>query len=215
MASGEMSRDQFAAFNRVWMGLCSERLVNGGLLATFIDWRSIELVLASGRELGFALLNIIVWMKTNAGQGSLWRSRHELLPVFKKGGGQHVNNIDLGRFGRSRSNVWEYPGASSLGSDAREGLAVHPTVKPRELLEDALLDITNRNEIVLDPFAGSGSALLAAESTDRICRAIEIDPQYCDTVIRRWQAMTGKRATLVASGESFAEVDDRRNEEAR
>lgn len=210
MAAGEMSREEFAAFNRDWMMASAAHIVDGGLLATFIDWRSIELILACGRELDFDLLNVVVWAKSNAGQGSLWRSQHELLPVFKKGVAPHVNNVELGRFGRWRSNVWTYPGASSLGSDAREGLAAHPTTKPRVLLEDALLDISNRDEIVLEPFAGSGSTLIAAESVGRICRAIEIDGLYCDVVIRRWQAMTGEQAILAETGETFDEVCVRR-----
>ena len=148
--------------------------------------------------------------KSNAGQGGLWRSQHELVPVFKKGSAPPLNNVELGRFGRWRSNVWRYPGASSVGSDAREGLAVHPTVKPRALLEDALLDVSERDEIVLEPFAGSGSTLIAAEATDRICRAIEIDGLYCDAVIRRWQEMTGGEAVLDETGETFASVEDQR-----
>ena len=180
MAAGEMSREEFAAFNRAWMSSAAFYVIDGGLIGTFIDWRSVELVLACGRDLGLDLLNIVVWSKSNAGQGSLWRSQHELLPMFKKGPAAPLNNVELGRFGRWRSNVWCYPGASSVGSDAREGLAVHPTVKPRALLEDALLDVSARDEIVLEPFAGSGSTLIAAEATDRICRAIEIDGFYCD-----------------------------------
>lgn len=133
-------------------------------------WRSTELVLASGRQFGLAPINVVVWAKSNGGQGSLWRSQHELLPFFKKGEAPHINNIKLGRHGRWRSNVWTYPGASSLGSDARDGLAQHATVKPRALLEDALLDVTNRGDVVLEPFAGSGSTLLAAELVGRICR---------------------------------------------
>jgi DNA modification methylase len=206
MASGEMSREEFEAFNQAWLAASLVHLVDGGLLATFIDWRSVELVLACGRAAGLALLNLIVWSKTNGGQGSLWRSQHELFPVFKKGKAAHVNNVDLGRWGRWRSNVWVYPGGSSLGSDAREGLALHPTVKPRALLEDALLDVTHRDDIVLDPFVGSGSTLLAAETTGRICRAIEIDGPYCDVTISRWQDLTGDDAVLVATGQTFAEV---------
>lgn len=206
MASGEMSREEFEAFIQAWIAACLPYLVEGGLLATFIDWRSVELVLACGRGAGLALLNLVVWSKTNGGQGSLWRSQHELFPVLKYGNAAHVNNVQLGRWGRWRSNVWVYPGGSSLGSDAREGLALHPTVKPRALLEDALLDVTHRDEIVLDPFVGSGSTLLAAETTGRICRAIEIDGPYCDVTIQRWQDLTGENAVLVATGQTFAEV---------
>lgn len=206
MASGEMSREEFEGFNRDWIQACLPYLRDGGLLATFIDWRSVELVLASGREANLALLNLIVWSKTNGGQGSLWRSQHELLPVFKKGSAPHLNNVELGRWGRWRSNVWIYPGGSSLGSEARDGLALHPTVKPRALLEDALLDVTNLDEIVLDPFVGSGSTLLAAESTGRMGRAIEIDGPYCDVTIMRWQNLTGEAAVHAASGKTIEEV---------
>jgi DNA modification methylase len=203
MAAGEMSPGEFAAFLHDALGAALPHVADGGLLASFIDWRSVDIVTGCGRELGLEPINLIVWAKSNAGQGSLWRSQHELLPVFKKGTAAHVNNVELGRHGRWRSNVWTYPGASSLRSEARDGLAVHPTVKPRALLADALLDVSHRDEIVIDPFVGSGSTLLAAEATGRVCRAIEIDGQYCDTVIRRWQTMTGGTAVLERSGESF------------
>jgi DNA modification methylase len=213
MAAGEMNREEFAAFNRAWMSSAAFYVLDGGLIATFIDWRSVELVLACGRDLGLNLVNIVVWSKSNGGQGSLWRSQHELLPVFKKGGEPPLNNVELGRFGRWRSNVWCYPGTSSVGSDAREGLAVHPTVKPRALLEDAPLDVSARDDIVLEPFAGSGSTLIAAEATDRICRAIEIDGLYCDGIVRRWQEMTGSEAVLEETGETFATVTGQRQHE--
>lgn len=210
MAAGEMTHEEFAGFNHAWMIQCLACLVDGGMLATFIDWRSIELVLSCGRNLGLFLLNVVVWNKTNAGQGSLWRSQHELLPVFKKGTAAHVNNVELGRHGRWRSNVWQYAGASSIGSDARDLLDEHPTAKPVALLEDALLDVTERDDIILDPFAGSGSTLIAAENVGRSCRAIEIDGLYCDLVIRRWQRLTGGTALLKETGEPFATVAQRR-----
>ena len=214
MAHGEMSREEFAAFNRGWMAAAYARLIEGGLLATFIDWRSIALVIGSGLELGLELLNVVVWAKSNGGQGSLWRSQHELLPVFKKGAAPHINNVELGRHGRWRSNVWTYPGGSSLGSDSREGLDVHPTVKPHVLLEDALLDVTNRGDLVIDCFAGSGSTLLAAEVVSRRCRAIEIDGPYCDVIIRRWQEATGSAAVLESTCETFDEIERARLGEA-
>ncbi len=213
MASGELSREEFSVFNRTWMHHCAEVLVAGGLIGTFIDWRSVEIVLATGRELGLELLNIVVWEKTNGGQGSLWRSQHELLPIFKKGAAPHVNNVQLGRLGRWRSNVWTYPGGSSVGSEAQMHSNDHPTVKPRVMLEDALLDVSDRGEIVLDPFAGSGSTVLAAEITGRVCRAIEIDSRYCGLTIARWQALTGFAATLDGTGEAFDEVATRRSRE--
>ena len=142
-----------------------------------------------------------------------------ILPVFKKGSAQAINqainNVELWRFGRWRSNVWFYPGASSIGSDARESLALHPTVKPRALLKDALLDVSDRDEIVLEPFAGSGSTLIAAEATGRVCRAIEIDSLYCDAIVRRWRQMTGGEAVLEETGETFATVEGQRLREGR
>lgn len=206
MAAGEMSVEEFEAFNVAWVQACMAALKDGGLLATFIDWRSVNLILTVGEKLGLDLLNLIVWAKSNGGMGSLWRSQHELLPVFKKPGESHINNVQLGKHGRWRSNVWQYPGASSLGSDARDGLANHPTVKPVALLEDALLDVTNKDDLVLEPFAGSGSTLIACQSTGRRCRAIELEPAYVDVVVRRWQAMTCKPAILEETGLSFDEV---------
>jgi DNA modification methylase len=165
--------------------------------------------------LGLAPLNLIVWAKTNAGMGSLYRSQHELLPLFKKGAASHVNNISLGKRGRYRTNLWTYPGASSLGSDARKGLQHHPTVKPTTMLQDALIDLTNRGEIVLDPFLGSGSTLIAAENTGRVCCGIELDPLYVDVIIRRYEAEKGIAAILADSGETFEKVvARRRNDES-
>src|SRR6478752_1680930 len=171
MASGEMTDAEFLDFNRRWIGALLPHLVEGGLFGTFIDWRGLPIVHSVATEFRLVPLNLIVWAKTNAGMGSLYRSQHELLPLFKKGSAPHVNNVELGKRGRWRSNVWTYPGASSLGSDARRGLKDHPTVKPTALLEDALLDLTNRGDIVIDPFLGSGSTLIAADKTGRICVA--------------------------------------------
>jgi DNA modification methylase len=146
--------------------------------------------------------------------GSLYRSQHELLPLFKKGAAAHVNNVELGRRGRWRSNVWTYPGASSLGSDARRGLKDHPTVKPTAMLEDALLDLTNRGDIVLDPFLGSGSTLLVAQRTGRVCRGVELDPLYVDVIARRYEVATGNPAILIETGEAFDALAARRAMEA-
>ena len=194
MASGEMSAAQFLAFNVGWMEAAGRHLAAGGVLASFIDWRGYPVVHAAAEANGLDPLNLVVWSKTNAGMGSLYRSAHELLPLYRKPGAAHVNMIELGRHGRWRSNVWTCPGASSIGSDARRGLTHHPTVKPTALLKDALLDLTHRGQIVLDPFLGSGSTLLAAHATGRLCRAIEIDPLYVDLAIRRWQTVTGEKA---------------------
>src|ERR1700723_479276 len=201
MASGEMSDGEFLAFNEGWMAAVLPFLCDGGVCGTFIDCRGYPTVFAAASKLRLIPLNLIVWAKTNAGMGSLYRSQHELLPLFKKGSASHVNNISLGKRGRHRTNLWIHPGASSLGSDARKGLQDHPTVKPTALLQDALIDLTNRGEIVLDPFLGSGSTLIAAENTGRVCRGIELDPLYVDVIIRRYEAETGVAAILADSGE--------------
>jgi DNA modification methylase len=216
MASGEMSDAEFLAFNGAWVASALLYLCDGGILGTFIDWRGLPTVHSAAAKHGLVSLNLIVWAKTNAGMGSLYRSQHELLPLFKKGGAPHVNNVDLGKRGRWRSNVWTYPGASSQGSDARRGLKDHPTVKPTAMLEDALLDLTNRGDIVIDPFLGSGSTLIAADKTGRVCRGVELDPLYIDVIVRRYEAATGVPAVLIETGETFEALAARRTlEEAR
>ena len=214
MASGEMSDAEFRAFNTAWIGASLRHLRDGGLFATFIDWRGYPAVIAAALQLGLAPFNLIVWAKTNAGMGSLYRSQHELLPLFKKGKAPHINNVELGKNGRWRSNVWTYPGASSMGSEARQGLQHHPTVKPVAMLEDALLDMTERGDIVLDPFLGSGSTLIAAEKTGRRCRGLELDPLYVEVILRRYEAVTGRPAVLESTGETYAELAVRRQREA-
>jgi len=194
MASGEMSRTEYLTFNTAWIEAAERHLIDGGVLATFIDWRGYPTIHQAAEYRGLDPLNLIVWTKTNAGMGSLYRSAHELLPMFKKGNAPHVNNVELGRHGRWRSNVWTYPGASSIGSDARQGLRSHPTVKPTAMLEDALLDLTHRGEIVLDPFLGSGSTLIATETAGRVCRGVELDPLYVDLALKRFHAATGHEA---------------------
>jgi DNA modification methylase len=214
MASGEMSDAEFLAFNASWMEACLPYLCEGGLLGTFIDWRGCSKVEAAANLCGLTQLNLIVWEKTNPGMGNLYRSQHELLPLFKKSDAPHINNVMLGRRGRSRSNVWTYPGASSLGSDARRGLKDHPTVKPVALLEDALLDVTNRGDLVIDPFLGSGSTLIAAEKAGRVCCGVELDTLYIDVIIARYHAVTGQWAVLGETGEPFPELTKRRQEAA-
>jgi DNA modification methylase len=210
MASGEMTDAEFSTFNEAWVAAATSYLCDGGVLGTFIDWRGLAIVHWAASKLGLVPLNLIVWAKTNAGMGSLYRSQHELLPLFKNGSAPHVNNIELGKRGRWRSNVWTYPGASSLGSDARRGLKDHPTVKPTAMLEDALLDLTNRGDIVVDPFLGSGSTLMAAEATRRVCRGVELDPLYVDVIVRRYEAAAGAPAVLVETCETFAALASRR-----
>jgi DNA modification methylase len=214
MASGEMSDEEFLAFNMSWIKVALGRLCDGGVFGTFIDWRGYPTVFAAASKLGLTPLNLIVWGKTNAGMGSLYRSQHELLPLFKMGDAPHINNIGLGKKGRWRSNVWTYPGASSLGSDARRGLKDHQTVKPTAMLKDALLDLTNRGDIVVDPFLGSGSTLIASEKTGRVCRGVEVDPLYVDVIVRQYEAATGDAATLIETGEAFEALGARRASEA-
>jgi DNA modification methylase len=213
MASGEMTDVQFLEFNRRWIAALLPYLMDGGLFGTFIDWRGLPIVHAAATDLELVPLNLIVWAKTNAGMGSLYRSQHELLPLFKKGAASHVNNVALGKRGRWRSNVWIYPGASSLGSDARRGLQDHPTVKPTAMLQDALIDLSHRGEIIIEPFGGSGSTLIACEKAGRVCRAIELDPLYVDVIARRYQDVSGEKAKLEQSGEAFDDLERRRSEE--
>jgi DNA modification methylase len=196
MASGEMTEGQFLDFNKRWMSAAMPHLMEGGILGTFIDWRGLPSVHAAATGLELWPINLIVWAKTNAGMGSLYRSQHELLLLFKKGAAPHVNNVALGKRGRHRSNVWSYPGASSLGSDARKGLKDHPTVKPTAMLQDALIDLTDRGEIVLEPFAGSGSTLIACQQVGRVCHCVELDPLYVDVILKRYERAAGQAPTL-------------------
>ena len=166
--------------------------------------------IAAGRSAFGDLLNLCVWNKTNAGMGSLYRSQHELVLVFKNGSGSHRNNIELGKHGRHRSNVWTYRGANSFGAERMKELESHPTVKPVNLVADALLDVSRRGDIVVDPFGGSGTTLLAAHKTGRRGRLIEIDPHYCDLIVRRFEQHTGKQAKLPDTGETFEELSERR-----
>lgn len=210
-ASGEMSASEFEAFNKGWIEAALFYLQDDGVLATFIDWRGLVSVSLAATAARLSQINLVVWAKTNAGMGSLYRSQHELLPLFAKPSAEVVNNVDLGKKGRWRSNLWTYPGASSLGSDARRGLQDHPTVKPVLMVGDAMLDLTNRGEVVLDPFLGSGSTLIAAEQKGRVCRGVEIDPLYVDLIIRRFEAATGQQAKLEATGQSFADIRAQRS----
>jgi DNA modification methylase len=152
------------------------------------------------------MVNLVVWNKSNAGQGSMYRSQHELIAVFRVGETAHRNNIELGRFGRNRSNVWNYAGVNTFGHGRLEALASHPTVKPIAMVADALLDCTKPNDVVLDQFVGSGTTILAAEKTGRIAYTIEYEPAYVDVAIKRWQAATGRDAVLDGDGRTFEEI---------
>jgi DNA modification methylase len=196
MASGEMSETEFVAFLERSMRLVARYSTSGSIHFLCMDWRHMKELLAAGNEVYKSLLNVCVWVKDNGGMGSFYRSRHELVFVFRNGAESHRNNVQLGRFGRNRTNVWEYPGVNTLSRRGEEGnlLALHPTVKPVPLIADALLDCSARGEIVLDAFLGSGSTLIAAERIGRICHGIEIDPLYVDVAIQRWQQLTGESA---------------------
>jgi DNA modification methylase len=208
MASGEMTTAEFQEFLRKCFEQYARNSTEGSLHYIFMDWRHAGEVLFAGGQVYNKLLNLCVWAKNNAGMGSMYRSQHELVFVFKKGSGSHRNNVELGRHGRYRTNVWSYPGMNSFGRTTDEGnmLALHPTVKPVRLVADAILDCTARGEIVLDSFLGSGTTLMAAEKIGRSCFGIELDPLYVDTVVRRWQAYTGDNARLAATGKTFEET---------
>ena len=212
MASGEMSKEAFTAFLTVVFRHLVAHSADGSIHDICMDWRHIAEMMAAGDEVYTELKNLCVWAKTNAGMGSFYRSRHELVFVWKSGSGPHINNFELGQHGRSRTNVWEYPGISAMRPGRLEELAMHPTVKPVALVLDAIKDCSRRNGIILDPFLGSGTTVIAAERSGRCARGIEIDTTYVDVAIKRWQTYTGKNATLAATGRSFEEVEETRTE---
>jgi DNA modification methylase len=171
-----------------------------------MDWRHMGEVVEAADKTYSELKNLCVWTKTNAGMGSLYRSQHELIFVFKNGTAPHVNNVELGRFGRNRSNVWPYAGANTFGKDRDAELAMHPTVKPLALVADAIMDCSNRGDIVLDTFAGSGTTLIAAERTGRKGFGIELDPHYVDTILKRFEDVYGLKAVHAQTSKSFADI---------
>ncbi len=210
MASGEMSPEAFTSFLKSVFVLLASHSQDGSIHQIFMDWRHMGEMLAAGNEVYSELKNVCVWVKKNAGMGSFYRSRHELVFVWKSGTAPHINTFELGQYGRNRTNVWEYAGIGSMGAHGIEQLRMHPTVKPVALVADALRDCSRRNGLVLDPFVGSGTTLIAAERTGRSARGIEIDPLYVDTAVRRWQTYTGKVAVLAATGQSFEEIEEQR-----
>jgi DNA modification methylase len=211
MASGEMTSEQFQAFLQTVFGHLASHSVPGSIHFVCMDWRHMAETLAAGECVYGELKNLCVWVKPNGGMGTFYRSRHELVFAFKNGEAEHINNFELGQNGRYRTNVWEYAGVNSFGRERDDALAMHPTVKPVALVADALRDCSKRGQIVLDPFAGSGSTLVAAEKTGRKARVLELDPLYCDTIIRRWQTVTGKRAIHRASRQTFEEREELRS----
>lgn len=202
-ASGEMSTAQFTSFLTVTLGNAASRMRDGAIAFVCMDWRHMGELLAAGQTCFTELKNLVVWNKTNGGMGTFYRSKHELVFVFKQGRAEHINSFGLGETGRYRTNVWDYAGISSMSASRSEELAMHPTVKPVALIADAIKDCSRRNDLVLDCFAGSGSTLIAAEKTGRCARLIEYDPLYCDTIARRWEGYTGKCAVDPITGSSF------------
>jgi len=209
MASGEMDPDTFVAFLSQTLGVAARFSIDGAVHYVCMDWRHIEELWRASRTVYGATLNLIAWVKTNAGQGSFYRSQHELIGVFKVGTAQHLNTIELGKHGRCRSNVWEYAGANTFRKGRLEDLRGHPTVKPVRMIAEAMKDCTRRGQVVLDTFCGSGATLLAAEQVGRRGRGVEIDPRYVDLAVRRWQSFTGRDAVHATSGLTFEEANER------
>ena len=211
MASGEMTTDEFTQFLVLSFLNLKKVCKEGSLFYLFCDWRMLKELFAATDELFTDMLNLCVWNKNNGGMGSFYRSKHELIGVFKHGKAPHINNVQLGKFGRDRCNVWDYPGVSSFGKDRDEALAMHPTVKPVAMLKDILLDASKPNDIVVDGFLGSGSTLIASEKVRRRCFGIEIDPRYVDVILTRYRNDTGDEPIHVESGLTFSELSARRS----
>lgn len=210
MASGEMSDAEFTDFLIKVAIQIEAALIPGGLAYFCMDWRHVRHTLDGAQAAKLQFLNLLVWDKTAGGMGSMYRSRHELIFLFKKTGGSHVNRVELGKNGRNRSNVWTYEGVNGFGAGKAKARELHPTVKPLALVRDAILDSTERGEVVLDLFNGSGTTLIATEQSGRRGRATELDPQYVDVGVIRWQDFTGREATLAATGQTFAQVQAER-----
>src|SRR5262245_15083686 len=211
MGCGEMSEAEFTAFLQTVFALLTENSVEGSIHQVCMDWRHMSEMLEAGRAVYSELKNLCIWNKTNAGMGSFYRSKHEMVFVWKSGTAAHINNFELGQHERHRTNVWDYAGVNTMRAGRLEGLAMHPTVKPVALVADAIKDCSRRGGLVLDPFSGSGTILIAAERTGRKARALEIDPHFVDVAVRRWQAYTGKSAVLSGSGETFETIEEQRS----
>ena len=210
MAAGEMSDEEFTTFLRSALKYSADHSKSGSIHFVCMDWRHMSQLLLAANAVYTELKNLCVWSKERGGQGSLYRSQHELIFVFKHGKTSHRNNIQLGSMGRYRTNVWSYPSATSFSRSSTEGnlFALHPTVKPVALVADAILDCSGRGDIVLDPFLGSGTTVIACERAGRVCYGLELDPLYVDTIVRRWQAFTGKSATHAITGATFREMEE-------
>ena len=206
MASGEMTTEAFRTFLAETLGACVHVSRDGAVHFVCMDWRHMDDVSAACSDLYGELLNICVWNKSNAGMGSLYRSKHEMVFVYRVGDAPHTNAVELGKHGRNRTNVWDYTSVNSLKGSRREDLALHPTVKPVAMVADAICDVTRQGELVLDIFLGSGTSLIAAERVGRRFRGLDIDPAYVEVAMTRWADLTGKEPLLVhrASDEAAA-----------
>jgi DNA modification methylase len=210
MGAGEMSRQAFTGFLQLTLGHAAASCRDGAIAFVCMDWRHMGELIAAGEAVFSELKNVCVWNKNNGGMGSFYRSKHELVFVFKVGSAPHTNTFGLGHTGRYRTNVWDYAGVNSLRSGRSEDLAMHPTVKPVALVADAIKDCSRRGGIVLDPFGGSGTTLIAAEKTGRLARLVEFDPAYCDQILRRFERITGKQAKLASTQQTFEAVAEER-----
>jgi DNA modification methylase len=210
MGVGEMSEAAFTAFLAETLGATAKVCRDGAIAFVCMDWRHMGELLSAGKAVFSELKNLCVWNKTNGGMGSFYRSKHELVFVFKVGTAPHTNSFGLGDTGRYRTNVWDYAGISSLSANRADEQAMHPTVKPVAMVADAIKDCSKRGDIILDAFGGSGTTLIAAETCGRSARLIEYDPAYCDTIIRRYEKVTGKRAILLSTGAVFEDVEEQR-----
>ncbi|WP_202804162.1 site-specific DNA-methyltransferase [Methylocystis sp. ATCC 49242] len=205
-----MSEAEFTKFLTEFLQTTSASLVPGAVLSIFMDWRHQREVLNAARSTSLTLLCVCVWNKGSGGMGSLYRSQHELVFVLKKGGAPHKNRVQLGRHGRCRTNVWNYPGLAGFGRDRQQQLADHPTVKNCAMIADAIRDVSDRGDLVIDPFSGSGTTIIGAAKTGRRACAIELEPKYTDVAIRRWEKWSGETARHADTGLTFAEEAARR-----
>lgn len=206
MASGEMSKSEFTEFLTSVFEVFASISIDGSLHYHFIDHKHVEEMLDAGSSVYDDRLNICVWSKTNAGMGSLYRSQHEFCCLFKKGNAPHTNNVQLGKFGRHRTNVWSYPGMNTFSEDRDELLSAHPTVKNTQMIADVILDASNASDIIFDGFLGSGTTLIAAEKTERVCYGTEIEPKFIEVIINRFLNESGEEAIHVDTGLTFEKL---------
>lgn len=214
-ASGEMSEQQYRKFLIDSLTETAAHMRDGAITYVCMDWRHLRAALDAGEQAYDELKNICVWRKTNQGQGSFYRNQHELVLVYKTGTATHVNTFELGQHGRTRTNVWTYPGANGFRKDREKDLKLHPTVKPLALIADTIKDCSNHGDIILDSFCGAGTTMLAAEQLGRRAFCIELDPLYADATILRWQQMTKRDAVLAATEQTYEELVKTRENQDR